>query len=135
MHPKAVICGSFHRDPSGLRRLFRELEATGVRILSPLSIDFDVSQTIVRARNELDFSIDELEKFHLRAIKEADVVWLHAPGGYVGLSTAYELGFAKAINKPVFSFAPPEDEMLASQVLVVRSVFEALEATSFVSNV
>lgn len=128
MRPTAVICGSFHRDPSGLKRLFLELEATGVRILSPLSIAFDISQQVVRARNELEFSIDELERFHLRAIKEADVVWLHAPGGYVGLSAAFELGFAKAINKPVFSFCIPDDEMLASQVSVVYSVFESLES-------
>lgn len=132
MRPKVVICGSYHRDPDGLRRLFRELEATGVRVLSPLSVEFVDNRTnIVRLGSERDFSIFELEKFHLRAIRESDMVWLHLPGGYLGLSGAYEIGFATAIGKPVFCKQLPGDEMLASQVNKVDSVFDSLEAISF----
>jgi nucleoside 2-deoxyribosyltransferase len=62
----------------------------------------------------------------LRALRESDIIWLHAPDGYVGVSAAYELGFAAAIGKPVFSFNTPTDEMLATQVYRVQSVFSAL---------
>lgn len=128
MFIKAVICGSYHRDPAGLRRIFRELEATGCRVLSPLSIDFiDMQPEVVRLRSEQDFTIQELEKFHLRAMKEADIIWLHAPGGYVGLSGALEIGYATALNKPVFCKELPVDEMLQSQIVLTNSVFDALE--------
>lgn len=130
MHPRVVICGSYHRNPAGLRRLFRELEATGCRILSPLSLDFDASKAVVRADSEADFTVEELEKYHLRAIREADFIMLHAPEGYVGLSAAFELGYAAASGKPVFCKQPPTDDMLASQVRQVGSVFESLEAIS-----
>lgn len=132
MRPKAVICGSYRRDPAGLRRLFRELEATGCRILSPLSTDFEaVRSGVARLASEQAFSADELEKYHLRAITEADLIWLHAPGGYVGLSGAYELGYAAAIGKKIFCKELPADEMLAGQVAQAPSVFESLEAISF----
>lgn len=132
MRPKVVICGSFHRDPTGLARAYRELEATGCRILSPLSVNFtDASVPVVRTRHENDFSIQELEKFHLRAINESDLVWLHAPEGYVGLSASFEIGYAVAIGKPVFSSFVLTDEMLHSQITIVASVFESLESLHY----
>lgn len=130
MRPRVVICGSYHRDISGLQRLYRELEATGARILSPLSFNFNPSENIVKSINEADFSADELEKFHLRAIKEADFVWFHAPEGYVGISGAFELGYAHAIVKPVFGYVLPRDEMLQSRITIVNSAFEAIESVS-----
>ena len=131
MHPKVVICGTYHRDPAGLRRIFRELEATGCRILSPIAINFqNIHDEVVVTSNEMDLSIDELEKFHIRAIREADFIWLHNPEGHIGISASYELGYANAAGIPVFCFNSPNDEMLATRVHVVNSVFEAIEATT-----
>jgi nucleoside 2-deoxyribosyltransferase len=128
MRPRVVICGSFHRDPQGLRRLFRELEATGCRILSPISLEFtDISDEVVKTKNESDLSIDELEIFHLRTMRDADFIWLHVPDGHTGISAAYELGFSNALGKPVYCFQEPLDQMLATRVRVVNSVFEALD--------
>lgn len=126
--PKVVICGSFRKDPAGLGRLFSELETTGCRILSPLTLNFsdDFSKFVV-SDNDTGFSVSELERFHLRAIKEADFIMLHAPDGYVGTSASYELGYAAACNIPVFSKHPVNDTMLASQLQRTNSVFEALE--------
>src|SRR3712207_2705652 len=110
MLARAVICGSYHRDPDGLQRLFRELESTNCRILSPLSVSFvDTTVPVVRSWHEDEFTIDELERFHLRAIREADLVWLHTPDGHIGLSAAYELGFAAALRKPLFALETPHD--------------------------
>lgn len=134
MRPSAVICGSFHRDHTGLKRLWRELEITGCRILSPISIKFaDASAEIVRAEHEADLTIDELERFHLRALASADFVVIHAPAGEVGLSGAMEIGYAGALDKPVFCLEKPTDEMLATRVRIVSSVFEALEQLRLVS--
>ena len=125
---RTVICGSYHRDGEGLASVFREIESHGVRILSPISIDFvDRMEPVVRTEHEGTLSIYELEKFHLRGMRDADFVWLHCPGGHIGLSASYEIGFAHALDIPVFSSELPQDEMLASQVRVVASVFHALE--------
>ena len=123
-----VICGSYHRDSEGLARVFRELESHSCRILSPISLDFeDTARPIVKAVAEQDLSMHELETFHLRAMRDADFIWLHDPLGHVGISGSYELGYANALGKPVFCKEIPRDEMLQTRVRVVHSVFEALE--------
>ncbi len=125
---KVVISGTYHRDPAGLARIFRELEVTQCRILSPISINFtDPTIGTVKTASEKSFSSEEIEKFHLRAIREADFVWLHCPDGYVGLTGSFEIGFATALGVPVFGNQIPHDERLRTQVGTVKSVFEALE--------
>ncbi len=129
--PKAVICGSFRKDPPGLGRMFRELEATGCRVLSPLSIDFadDQSEFVTSAEDD-GYSVYELERLHLRAIREADFIMLHSPAGYVGTSASFEIGFAKALGKPVFCNEELSDPMLQTQVKQAASIFEVLETIS-----
>jgi nucleoside 2-deoxyribosyltransferase len=128
-----VLCGSFHREPDQLRRLFRELEATGCRVLSPISLHFNTDAEFVKAQTETDLSTAEIEKFHLRAIRDADFIMLHAPNGNIGISATYELGFSGALGKPVFALQQPRDEMLATRIQVVCSVFEALDRLQLTS--
>src|SRR5262245_26521855 len=112
MHPQVVICGTYHQDHAGLVRIFRELQATGCRILSPLSIDFvDTTAPVVKSATEYDMPIFDLQAFQLRAIRDADFIFLHAPNGHIGLSAAYELGYAQALKKPVVAFEAPNCEM------------------------
>lgn len=128
MRPKAVISGSYHRAPDKLKRLFRELEVNGCRILSPITLDFiDRSDQVVRIRNEANLTVRELELFHLRALAESDFLLLHAPDGYVGTSASFELGYAAALRIPCFCFEELSDKMLASQVRLVGSVFEIID--------
>lgn len=134
MRPRVVVCGSFHRKPEDLRRLFRELEVTGCRILSPITLDFtDTSKNFVTTGNETGLQSAEIERFHLRAIRDADFIMLHAPDGYTGLSASYELGFAYALGKPAFALEKPLNEMLATRVIVVPSVFEVLDQLQLIS--
>jgi len=128
MRSKVVICGSYHRDPAELAKIFRELEATGCRVLSPISLGFaDPKSLFVRTATEYGTPMADIEAYHLRTIRDADFVWLHVPKGYVGMSAAFEIGYAAAWRKPIFCRELPEDEMLRTQVLLVGSVFEALE--------
>lgn len=126
--PKVTICGSFKKDTAVLADLFLELEATNCRVLSPLSLHFaDPTADFVALPSESDLSIKEIEKFHLRAIAESDFIWLHDPDGYVGISGSFELGYAYAKGKPIFSNDLPNDVTLQQFVSVVPSVFTALK--------
>jgi hypothetical protein len=133
MHVRVVLSGSYHRKPDALRRLFRELETSGCRVLSPISLDFDTTAEFVKTETEAELSSTEIEKFHLRAIRDINFLVVHAPGGYIGLSAAYEMGFASALGKPVFTFEKPIDAMLATRVQVVGSVFEVLDQLQLTS--
>jgi hypothetical protein len=128
---KATLSGSFHRDPEGLERDYRELALAQCQVLSPRSLDFeDPSLLFVRHTVEKQDSIRLIEQHHLQAIALSDFLWVHAPGGYIGTSGALEIGYALAKSIPVFSSENPEDQMLKSFITKVPSVFAAIEQLS-----
>lgn len=128
---RAVLCGTFKRDINNLHKSYEELLTTGCQVLSPHSLDFVTeSDGFKKTKHEERRSYEELERHHLFSIAEADMVWLHAPNGYIGLSAAMELGFAIASNTPVYSRNQIHDPSLAPFVKNVPSVFEALHTLS-----
>jgi NTP pyrophosphatase (non-canonical NTP hydrolase) len=116
---RVVLCGSFRRDPAGLRRVF-DLLIERFTLLAPRAVDFvDQSADFVRLVDEEDESVRMIEQRHLDAISASDFVWLHAPDGYVGTSASMEIGHAQALGVPVFSDTVVEDEVLRGLVHVV----------------
>lgn len=117
----AVLCGSFHRDPVGLRTAHAALSRC-FDLLSPGDVDFvDPAADFVKLRDEVDDDAVAIEERHLAALRRADFVWLHAPDGYVGISGAMELGEAAAVGVPILCSTPPADPILAAKVVVVES--------------
>lgn len=121
---RTVLCGSFRRDPVGLRETFDSLQDE-FQVLAPRSLDFvDPNAAFVRLADEHDESALTVERRHLDAISNADFVWLHAPDGYVGLSASMEIGHAHALGIPIFTDAVLADEMLNGLVHQVSSPIE-----------
>ena len=79
----------------------------------------------MRDTAEAGLTVKSIEDHHLLAIKQADFLWLYAPEGYVGISSAFEVGFASAVGLPVFSSHKVSDVMLREYIHVVPSVFAA----------
>src|SRR5262245_51664465 len=94
-----VLCGTLRKDTEGLTRAREQLKELGCRIL---------------------------ELRHLGTIHQARFVWLHAPRGYVGPTTALEIGFARASGVPTFSVERPKDAVLQHLVRVVASPEEVI---------
>jgi hypothetical protein len=65
-----------------------------------------------------------IEKGHLNAIQKASFVWLHAPEGYVGFTSALEIGFAHAAGVPILAREAPNEPVFRSFVRVVASPSE-----------
>jgi hypothetical protein len=125
---KATLSGSFHRDPEGITRDYRELAHNQCQILSPRSLEFeDRSLLFVRHQIEKEDTIRTVETHHLQAIALSDFLWVHAPKGYIGTSGAFEIGYALSLGIPIFSNQEPEDPMLKSFITKVPSVFAAIE--------
>lgn len=119
---RVVLSGTFRRDRPGLKRLYRELVYTGCQVISPRRLDFDDAE-FVRDTAEHDLSVRTIQDTHLVALRQADMMWLHAPNGYVGTSGAFEIGYALANEIPVFTSELLEDAMLCEYVTVCPSVF------------
>lgn len=121
---RGVLCGSFRRDPEGLKGAFSSLRRE-YAVLSPSSTEFvNPGDPFVRLADELDDSVAEVEGRHLDAIAQADFVWLHAPHGYVGLSASLEIGHARALGIPVFTSDAVTDATLSAFIQVVESPTE-----------
>jgi NTP pyrophosphatase (non-canonical NTP hydrolase) len=124
-----VLCGTYRKDPDGLRRAFEHLQELGFSILSPSNPFIETEKEgFVYMQNESTQSPDQIENKHLDAIQNADFVWFFAPDGYVGPTGALEVGFAHANGIPVYSNVVPDDTTLQQFIEVVDSpatVFES----------
>lgn len=127
--PRAVLCGSFRMGIPSLVRAYRELSAAGIRVLSPSGLDF-VAQIDGHVLNQDGVGIppEASEELRLDCIRDADLVWLDAPGGHVDLTGALEIGFANAAGVPVYAEAMPRDPALRSLV-TVSPLDQAIAAT------
>jgi nucleoside 2-deoxyribosyltransferase len=87
-------------------------------------MEFDDGE-FVRDIAEQRLDTKSIEDAHLVALEQSDMMWLHAPDGYVGCSGALEIGYAIAKGIPVFSNQTVSDVSLREYVRCVPSVYAA----------
>ncbi len=110
-----------------MQRDYEALQAAGASILSPIDVHFVAEiDGFALAAHEVNIDPALIEARHLEALKRADMVWLHAPRGYVGPSAALELGVAHTLGLPVFSRHVPVDGTLRPFATPVAGPGEAL---------
>lgn len=126
-----VISGSYRKDFESLKRTYEEFLDLGCAILSPSNVSI-VSEHdgFVYMKGEERETPDNIESKHLGAIQRASLVWLHSPEGYVGPTSALEVGFAHAAGVPVYSREAPSDKILRSFVRVVESPADLIRVRS-----
>jgi hypothetical protein len=113
----AVLCGSYRRGIPSLLQAYEKLSAAGMRVLSPSGVDF-VAGIDGFLPNDAGTRTEATQALRLDCIRAADLVWLHAPDGYVGISGALEIGFARAAGVPVYAEEIPSDVALCSLVTI-----------------
>ena len=124
---RAVVCGTLYRKVEQLRADYRALEVAGAAILSPVDLRFTTDREgFLLATHEVGDTSDVVRERHLTALRRADLVWLHAPEGYVGASAALELGIAEALDIPVYARRVPSDVALAHAAQVVDEPGDAV---------
>ena len=124
-----VLCGTYRKDPEGLRQTFDRLKDTGFSILSPSNPFIETEDHgFVYMRRESMQTPDKIENKHLDAIQQADFVWFFAPDGYVGPTGALEVGFARAAGVPVYTDTSLNDLTIKNFVEVVDSPSAVYEA-------
>lgn len=111
-----TLIGSYHKDPARLQTVFSELN-TLYNVISPSSLDFvDSDVDFVKTADQSNQSVKDIENSVLESIRQSDFIWLFAPQGYVGTSTSFEIGFAHALDIPVYTDSKLQDEMLETMV-------------------
>lgn len=125
---RCVLSGTYRKNPEGLADTYDELVTCGCQVLSPHRLEFNQTDILfVKDHAESHLSEETIEKHHLLGISQSDFVWLYAPDGYVGLSAAFEIGYAAACQIPVFSTSEITDLNLNNFVQKVGSVYQAMK--------
>jgi hypothetical protein len=121
------IIGSFRQYYSQAALAVKEFESLGVNVRSPV-VSRIVNPGDEYARFETDppQSSDQLiQAMTMEKILSSDLIYVVAPGGYVGRTTCYELGRVHERSIPVYFSAPPCDlpiEVPPGSVLCVHDL-------------
>jgi nucleoside 2-deoxyribosyltransferase len=102
-----VICGS-RRFTTEIRKFAKDLRKYGVTTFEPF---LNKNKGIDTLENDLKkFAFLGLTLHHFSFIKKADVVYIYNKGGYMGVSSTLELGFAEALGKPIYALSDSDSE-------------------------
>jgi hypothetical protein len=102
-----VICGS-RRFTKEIRKFAKDLRKYKVATFEPF----------LNTNRGIDVLSPDLKKFaflgltlhHMDFIRKADVVYIYNKGGYMGVSSTLELGFAEALGKPIYALSDLDSE-------------------------
>ena len=124
----ATVSGSFRQHMSAVQAAVYELTDRGVIVLSPADPRVvDQFGDFVFVASDRNRSIGLVEDRHLSAIAASDFLWLVNPDGYIGTSAALEVGYATALEIPIFSLEAPVDLTFRRYVTVAASLSQAVD--------
>lgn len=112
-----TICSSV-RFEKKIKTTYRALLAAGYQVLSP-----ERSGQFVLKPN--DKQKIKLAKQHFQAMKDSDFIYFLAEEGYIGTSCKLELGYAIALDKPIYFSQRTGDVVLdawAKEVIPVPKI-------------
>ena len=118
-----VICGSSRFAPE-IREFAKKLRDTGVIVYEPY---------LYRASGGVWEDIPDHDKplvatglthVHFYKIRMADVVYVFNKDGYSGVSTTLEIGYAAALDKPIYAYSEGDGE-ICRKIIFSRFVDKA----------
>lgn len=104
-----VLCGS-RRFKLEIRKFAKELKDLGVIVFEP---------NLHQGHDEWVNLSDDYKRYvalglthdHFSKIRMADVVYVFNKDGYSGVSTTLEIGYAVALDKPIYAFSIDSEEI------------------------
>lgn len=125
-----VISGSFRKFYNEIKFKIKEFEELGFKVLSPAhSTTKNPADDFIILDSDNTDDPQKIEQDHLDAIYIADALYICDPGGYIGSSTAMELGWALGFGKPIFVQEVSNDNILKyfyNQVATPKNVLKCL---------
>jgi nucleoside 2-deoxyribosyltransferase len=109
-----VISGStkFYKE---MHEWIQILQDNKIKVFYPADIQFQQLE-----QKDLEKEIARVKFDYFQKIQKGDVVLLFNVGGYAGISTTVELGYATAYSKPILSIE--EDPEISRKILIEKQV-------------
>ena len=115
-----TISGSLRKHLEIITKYRNEFIQLGHSVLSPVSGEkIGEEDGFVILANDVG-TVKHIEEKHLKAIAKSDLLYLICNEGYIGPSTAMEIGYANALSIPIFSNCQPNERVFSEMVSVVE---------------
>ncbi len=115
-----VICGS-RRFKKEIKEFASELKHFGVPVYEPILFDSNEDTSISVSEETKYLRRCGVTLHHFAQIRKADVCFIYNKGGYIGVSTTLEMGFAAARDKPIYALeedtADPPRGVLIDEII------------------
>jgi len=98
-----TISGSFNHFYDEVSMFHSEiLHNNSYKILSPLDMNIrNQSTDFILLKSDVSNKINQIEDSHLNSISKSNFLLVVNPNDYIGVSTALEIGYAKALHIPI----------------------------------
>ncbi len=124
------IIGSFRKEENYAKvvEIITKLREAGVNVLSPAGTEVvdSVEDFVIFVSDDKSLSPIEIENITLEKIFASDIVYVCDVDGYIGNTTAYELGRCDIRGKEIYFMEYPEDILLRPDFIEVLSVDELI---------
>lgn len=122
-----VISGSFRKYYEEIIMVYNTFVEKGIEVISPKKswilnpneefalLDADIKDS------DIPPTIRSIEDNVLKKIHTCDFLYVYNPCGNIGTSTAFEIGFANALNKKIVTLYPPTDKMISKFIDAISS--------------
>ena len=105
-----TICGS-SKFAEEARTFAKKLKELGVIVFEPHFYRASGGDWSKISKFDEKFVALGLTHDHFYKIRMADVVFVYNKDGYIGVSTNLEIGYAAALNKPIYAFSDKDPEI------------------------
>ena len=118
---KCVALGSFRKNYDLIIEVVSQLEKFNVKVLSPekSKVVNPGDDFIILTSDTKRFKVPTIRKIEnvvLARIHVCDFVYVVNPGGEIGITTSFEIGYAKALKRPIIAMEAVSDSTLAEFV-------------------
>ena len=132
---QCVVIGSFRKDYARILEICDALLRLRIRVLSPeRSQIINPAAEFVLLESDLHrhakLRIKSIEDSVLRKIRQATFVYLCDPEACIGVSAAFEIGYACTVGVPIIAMKMPIDRVIARYV-----AFEGLPGADYFSGI
>ena len=126
-----VIIGSFRKHFDQIKDVIMYFEDNNIIVLSPqnsnITTDSINDEFIILESDNIygeNKQIKYIESVVLDKIEQSSFIYLYNPGGYVGLSAAFEIGYAYRCSKDIFAAYDTTDVLISQFISSILSPYQ-----------
>lgn len=125
------IIGSFRKEEhySKIIEIIQKLKFNCITILSPKGTEVvnSIDNFVIFSSDDPNLTPIEIEEATLQKIFSSDIVYVCDVDGYIGRTTAYEIGRCVMRNKEIYFMEYPLDFGMEDSLIKVLSVDELID--------